>query len=828
MTNLPIYTILEEIERSLSRSSQLIIEAPPGAGKSTIVPYTLLNASFIKGRILMLEPRRLAAKSIANRIASLVDEPLGKRVGYQIKGEHHFSKETKLLIITEGILTRMLLDDPELSGVSLVIFDEFHERNIHSDFALALLLESQEVLRDDLKLIVMSATLNLRSLQKILPNAKSVQSMGREYEIVYHYLPSAYPMPSELSISRLIVEVVQHALKEEKGSILIFLAGAKEIKETLVGLGELESRDIIVAPLYGGLDKKEQEAAIAPAPKGKRKIVLATNIAQTSLTIEGIRIVIDSGLERVMVFNPDSGMGQLRKQFISQDSASQRAGRAGRMSAGSCYRLWHKGRLLQESKVPEIVQSDLCSFTYDLLAWGSKDPNTLSWIDPPPKKAWNHGISLLQKLSLVDEKLALYPSKIPLMRLGLHPRLCAMLWYAKENTHLKEAILLATFLSERHTIKSKKSALRVDSYIEEMRETLIASHNVKRTPWYATYRSLCKRLDYHDSDVALDSKIVGTLLLVAYPDRVAQRREGQQNSFLLSSAKGGRLVQREAFLEAEYLVVVDLHEKKEQVDLFLAQSVTRQQIYETLGHLICDDKIVEIVNHKISARSLEKIGAIVLKEERLANISVDQYENLFLDYIKINGLSVLHWSKSTLQWRQRVLFYASYYSDSNIVDISDEALLASLDRWLLPFLSGCRTVDDLNSLDVKSMLQSMIDYETQKSIDEKVPKSFLAPTGSSIPINYESLEHPRVDVRVQELYGLDVTPSIADKRIALTLHLLSPAHREIAITNNIVRFWNEGYSDMKKELKGRYPKYFWPDDPHYAQATNRSKKFMKD
>lgn len=832
--NLPINDVIGDIRSVLSSCNRLILQAPPGAGKTTSVPLALLDEPWLAGKqIIMLEPRRIAARSAASRMAQILGEKVGMRVGYQIRSEKKLSSDTKILIVTEGILTRMLQRDPSLENIALIIFDEFHERHLHSDVSLAFSLQSQEVLRDDLKIMVMSATLDTDSLQTLLNHPPLITSEGRSYPITIEYLAPNLPNIEPKKVVSILTALIQNIIHRDEGSILVFLPGTREIKSLEGSLKELcKDMEIDIAPLYGELSKEAQQYAIAPSQK--RKIVLATNIAETSLTIEGISIVVDSGLEKVLTFDPRSGMERLVTQRISRASAEQRSGRAGRLSAGKCYRLWSatSHHNLSAHKEPEICLCDLTPLALELALWGDTE---LSWITPPPSKALERGTSLLQMLGAIDTKGSITPHGKEMMGLGIHPRLAHMILVGRLRGYESEAILLAALLNERDLFA------RSSERTSDMRERfwrLCDAFNGKVLPTMmaenaqfilVTAKDLSKRLN---SSLRLSadfpSEMIALLLSLAYPDRIARLRTSKGDKYLLSNGKEVRLWQEDDLIGEEWLIVTQSGGESTTGQIYQCAPLHIDVLERYLPELFSTEETItwNADTGRVEAREVTRLGAILIESHPLANPDSVQVKRTLLEGIRTKGLDALPWSASSMALRHRLQTLHYHSPEHSFGDFSDEALLSSLDTWLLPHLTAQSSLRECESLDLCAILTSQLTWEETQRLNTLLPTHFSAPSGTAVALDYSNPESVVLAVRIQEVFGLVSHPSVFDGKIALLVHLLSPARRPIQVTRDLVGFWNGSYTDVKKELKGRYPKHYWPDDPRNAEATNRTKKYM--
>lgn len=854
MSELPIYTTLPAIKAKLSAHNNLILQAPPGAGKTTVVPLALLDADWLQGRrIIMLEPRRLAARSAAARMADLLGEPVGKTVGYQIRAERKSSAATRILVVTEGILTRLLQSDPELAGTGLVIFDEFHERNLQGDLALALCLQSQEVLREDLKLLVMSATLDTQSLTALLEDAPLVSSEGRSFPVDLHYLSAKECSDDIRQLPALAARNIVQWIESEEGSLLAFLPGAGEIRklESLLRAQFAGRNEILIAPLYGNLSKQEQDSAIAPAPAGKRKIVLATNVAETSLTIEGIRMVVDSGLMRESRFDPNTGMNRLITTRISQASATQRAGRAGRLCAGLCLRLWNESRQreLASKNTPEVLLSDLAPLVLELAKWGATDMEELRWLDLPPPGPVAQAQELLQQLGALENDLRITEHGKAILALGTHPRLAHMMLNSAAFGLEREACLLAALLSERDIFKGEqrwdrdvqkrlavllgqaRAGFADRGAIERIRQQ--AANWQKQLP--ASVRKPEKAAVRENSALAQDHQdSCGLLLGLAYPDRIAKNRHDRERRFLLANGRGAHFSHDDELALQDYIVVADLDGQGRDARIQLAGRISEAALREFFADNIHKRDSVrwDSANGRALASTQLHLGRLILEEKPAKNIPPELLSRALLDAIRQLGINTLPWSKEAESLIQRVRFLKSQQTEFSdlldqvaLPDWEPQVLLDTLEAWLLPHLAGFSKLDQLKQLDLKSILLTQLEWSTQQSLDELAPSHIEVPSGSRIAIQYAE-SPPVLPVRLQEMFGLRETPAIMKGRFPLMIHLLSPARRPVQVTRDLASFWENTYQEVKKELRIKYQKHFWPDDPRTAQATSKTKKRM--
>ena len=832
MKTLPITPLIPEIREKLQQHNRVVLQAPPGAGKTTALPLALLNEPWLQGKkILMLEPRRLAVRTSAARMATLLGETVGHRIGYQIKMDSMQCRETQILIVTEGILTRKLQQDPSLESVGLIIFDEFHERSIHADLSLALALESQSILRDDLRLLVMSATLHTSAISALLGNAPLIESQGRAFPVERHYLEKNTPEPSRKEIPAYIHKLLMKILSEACGNILVFLPGIREIQAVETLLETTKPKDLFIAPLYGNLSKEAQESAIEVPPEGSRKVVLATNIAQTSLTIEGICIVIDSGLQNVSVFNPFSGMDRLESRFISKDAATQRAGRAGRLSAGKAYHLWHKSKILLAHDIPEILLTDLTPMVLELAYWGSEAITDLSWIDTPPPAAVTHARQLLVQLGALHTNGTITAHGKAMCTFGLHPRLAHMMLEAQRLDLSYEASLLAVLLTEKDIYLNQPKLADMGERVKILHNSaqkVLPSSPLVNVKQCHTLLAHAKRLETNQKR-EIKMAYLGLLLAFAYPDRIASLRERNSGNYLLANGKGAILHRDDTLYESPYLVVCDLNANSTHATIYKASALTQDQIERELD-LETHQKVTwNRAAQRVEVRKRECLGALVIKEKQLdpdSNAALtEEVQRVLLEALKRVGLSALPWSKKALQLRERVLFLRLHQSD--FPDFSDAFLLENMKVWLSPYLTGITSLKACQNLNLYAILNGLLSFEQTKRLDRLAPATLKVASGSNITIDYNNPEQPILAVRLQEMFGTSTTPTLLDGKIPLMLHLLSPASRPIQVTQDLESFWKNTYDEVKKELRGKYKKHYWPDNPLEAQATTRTKRQMQ-
>ncbi|TFH91054.1 ATP-dependent helicase HrpB [Vibrio ouci] len=813
MSQLPIQGVMPELLSGVRESSQLILKAAPGAGKSTYFPLQLLLENVVDGKIIMLEPRRLAARNIARYLASQLGENVGERIGYRVRGENKTSARTQLEVVTEGVLTRMIQSDPELSGVDLVIFDEFHERSIHADTALAFCLEIQEALRDDLKLVVMSATLDQHALAKLLPEAVFIESHGRSYPVEYRYINAK----ANERLEDLMAKQITSLMNSENGSLLAFLPGVAAIKRVEDRLQTLPA-DIQVCPLYGQLDFAQQQAAIQPATDGQRKVVLATNIAETSLTIEGIRLVVDSGLERVAKFDLKSGVTRLEQVRIAQSSAEQRAGRAGRIEAGICVRLYSEGQLNQQPYVPqaEIVHSDLSNLVLELAQWGAQNPDDLCWLDTPPAAAVNQAKSLLLQLGLIDSKGQLTEAGVLAGELGLEPRTSAML--ANAGGELNTALAISALLEEpeRNTLDFMHSVHRLKS----------AKHSKQKLVTQRA-KTLAAKMKHRFELSQINESQVACLLAMAFPDRVAQARRNQLGRFILANGHGAQLQDTERLAASEYLVAIDL--MRSQSDSSMIYSALELDIVQLQSQ--CPDLFIAIDSvdwdekkGRLVAERQTKLGRLVIDSKALPEPSSEKMTEALLTFIQRKGLSVLNWTPASQELLERLRCGQEWLPEQSWPELDEASFLANLDAWLAPYLNGINSVKALAKVDLEAALLAYLGWPLNQDIEQWLPTHYQVPTGSKKKIRYQQGHEPVLSVRMQEVFGEQASPEIAQGRKRLVLELLSPAQRPLQVTQDLASFWAGAYKEVQKEMKGRYPKHVWPDNPATHVATTKTKR----
>jgi ATP-dependent helicase HrpB len=810
-----------------------VLQAPPGAGKTTRVPLALLAEAWLDGRIVMLEPRRLAARAAARYMAGQLGEEAGGTIGYRVRQDTRVSARTRIEVVTEGVLTRMLQTDPTLDGVSVLIFDEFHERSVHADLGLALALHTRALVRPDLRVLVMSATLDGEGVARLLDDAPILTSEFRQHEVVTRYVPPAPGARVEDAVAR----VVARAVAEEDGDILVFLPGAAEIARVDERLREaaLPPR-VDVLPLSGQLTAEAQDRALAPAPAGRRRIVLATAVAETSLTIEGVRVVVDSGLMRVPRFSPRTGLVRLETLPVTKASADQRRGRAGRTGPGVCYRLYAEHDYLgrPDQGVPELLQTDLAAVVLELALRGVTDPLELRWLDAPPAAAVAHAGELLASLGAVDGEGGITQHGRAMAELPVHPRLAHMLLAGAALGMARLACELAALLGERDIVRADAAvresdiALRIDALRAAGVPRAMRGHAIERGGLQrarAEAQRLLRSLPQARRDPAGVSadEDAGVLLAHAYPDRVARRRDDGRGRFLLSNGRGAVLPEHDALAGEEFIVVADLEGGGRDSRVYLAAALERAALEAHLGERIERVRTVAWNDDTGALRATEtaQLGAVIVRARDAGEIPDDEATAALLDAIRRRGLAFLPWSDAAERTRARLAFL--HHHDPTWPAVSDGALLDELDAWLAPRLGGVRSRATLGRLDLSDALLARLDWRQRARFDELAPTHIDVPSGSRIAIRYDDAASPVLAVRLQEIFGWQDTPRILGGRVGLTLHLLSPAQRPVQVTRDLASFWREGYFDVRRVLRGRYPKHYWPDDPLAAVPTRRAR-----
>lgn len=837
MTSLPIDALLPQLTQALQQHNRCVLQAAPGAGKTTRVPAALLDAEWLgEQKILMLEPRRIATRSAAQFMARERNEKAGQTVGYRSRLDSKISAATRIEVVTEGILTRMIQSDPALEGIGCVIFDEFHERNLQADLGLALLLQSQELLREELKILVMSATLEQQAIVKLLgDNTPVISSEGRSFPVSTYYQGGS---PTPFDAAR-VASVIEQALENDDASLLCFLPGTGEIHRTQQALNQRQlPANVELIPLYGGLSAQQQDRAISASSDGQRKVVLTTAIAETSLTIDGISTVVDAGLMRLPRFNPRSGMTRLETQVVSAASAEQRRGRAGRLRPGSCYRLWSKERqqLLIEQSPAEILHADLAPLVLELAQWGSQ-ADELCWLDPPPQAHLDQAKQLLQQLGAIDAHAVLTQQGKQLLKLGAHPRLASMMLHAKRLGQGQLGCLLAALLSERDPLSSRSQGANIQQRLLYLSITSNRHDpTIKRVLQSAD--RWCQQLSIRKTKTldSIDIDQTGILLAMAFPDRIGQRRSARtkpdtSNSchYQLSNGKGAELRNTDKLADAKYLVCAELDGHTRNARIFLAAPVTLEQLHQHFAERLQHRDNVGWDNKTGSVRGHREcwLGRLCLERHPLSQLTEQQCIDGLLDGIAQQGLGCLPWNTASRTLQQQVELIRQFDSRSDWPCLSDKALLGSLSGWLPPYLNGLKRLNQLKQLDLHQILTTMLSWDQQQQLTRQLPTHIKVPSGSNIRIDYTNPQQPVLAVRLQELFGWQQSPSLIDGKLPLTLHLLSPAQRPIQVTQDLASFWDNTYTEVCKDLKGRYPKHYWPENPREAVATRGTKKWME-
>ena len=845
LPELPILDALPTLQAALAEHRIAVLAAPPGAGKSTVVPLALLEAGWLgAGRIVMLEPRRVAARAVAERMAHTLGETSGATVGYRTRTDTRIGRGTRIEVVTEGVLTRMLQRDPALEATGCVIFDEFHERSLQADLGLALALDAQTQLREELRILIMSATLDAASLSRVLGDAPVVRSPGRVFAVQTIHLP-APPGRQDERLDRRMVPVIGRALADHEGDLLAFLPGAGEIRRTAEALSGLRGADALrIRPLYGELAAAEQDAALRAEPDGRRKVVLATNVAETSLTIEGVRIVVDGGYERRPAFDPVSGMSRLQLRRISQSSADQRRGRAGRTAAGVCYRLWSESAhaSLAAHSPPEILEADLASLALELACWGTTDADALNWIDPPPAAPLAQARELLVRLEAIDAEGRATRLGVRMAALGLHPRLAHMVLRAVPMGVTRVAAELAALLSERDALRAQP-----DRRDPDLRLRLELLHGAAPPGGTDLDRGALQRARQsagrimrqlaRDTEVGADAADVpaaeasgavdeqdaaGLLLAFAYPDRIGLAREPGSGRYRLANGRGAMLAAPSAIARSPLIVAaaLDLGAREARIDLAAPLSAALVEQHFAPWIDACDVVEWEPRAETVLARRQRRLGELLLEDAPLTVPDSDAIQAAMLRGLRMLGLAALPWTPALEQWRARVMFLRELEPDGGWPDVSDAALLAMLESWLGQWLNGAMRRADLARVDLRGALHALLDWRASRRLDELAPAQLTVPSGSRIAVDYTS-GVPSLSVRLQEVFGLMDTPRIASGRVPVTMELLSPARRPVQVTRDLASFWARGYAEVRKDLRGRYPKHYWPEDPRQATPTRR-------
>jgi len=835
-SGLPIDSALAPLRAALDAHRSAVLQAPPGAGKSTVVPLVLAQEAWARGRrLVVLEPRRLAARAVAARMAHTLSEPLGRTVGYRMRLDTKVSRDTRIEVVTEGVLARLLQADPALQGVALVIFDEFHERSLQADLSLALALDARAQLNRELRVLVMSATLDGAAVAQLLGDAPVISAPGRAFAVTTRYLPAGPPLlpagpgaHAAETPERRMARLILRALREEAGDVLAFLPGAREIRRVQ---GLLEGADaaagVTVLPLFGDLAAAEQDAALEPASGGARKVVLATNIAETSLTIPGIRVVVDSGLVRRARFDPATGMGRLQTQRISRASAAQRQGRAGRTAPGVCYRAWGEGAhdALVAFTPPEILEADLTPLALELAVWGTQ-ASELKWLDPPPAAQLSSARDLLARLGALDAHGGISAHGRAMAELALHPRLAHMLLAARDLDLVPLAAQLAALLSERDLLRG---ALARDADIRTRLEMLSGEDargadrgTLERARRAA--RSLARELQPgREARGVPDPGRAGLLLALAYPDRIARRRAGSPGRYVLASGRGAAFAEAQGLARQEFIVAADLEDAGRDARILLAAALSREDLE---SHFAARLKRTESIawsprEQAVVARLSVCLDQLVLEEQPLTEVPPERTRAAMLQGVRALGLAALPWDRDCEDLRARVAFVrASAGTEAaDWPDLSDAALLEQLEAWLGPWLEGSTRREHLARVPLKDALRGRLSFAQQRALDAWAPTHLTMPAGSHVRVDYSDPLAPAVAVRLQEVFGLTDSPRLGRGAVPVTLRLLSPAQRPLQVTRDLASFWRGAYAQVRKDLRGRYPKHYWPEDPATAQPT---------
>lgn len=812
--DLPVTDIINEVKSHLKNQNTLIVNAPPGAGKSTLLPLTLLEESWLSGKkIIMLEPRRLAAKTIAMRMADLWGDKVGETIGYRVRFENRVSATTRIEVVTEGILTRMLHTDNALEGVGLVIFDEFHERSIHADVAMALCREAQQILRPDLRIMVMSATLNMPQLTSLLKAPVAV-SEGRQFPVEVFYVGGQ----DEFLLPEVTARVIIKATKEHEGDVLVFLPGEGEIRKC-AELLKRDLKDFAIHPLYGMLPQGEQYLAIVPNKFGKRKVVLATSIAETSLTIEGIKIVVDTGFGRVSRFDPKSGLSRLETVQISKDSADQRAGRAGRLSPGVCYRMWTSAthQRLAEHRTPEIMEADLAALVLDLAQWGITNIEQLTWLSPPPKASVTQALETLTNLNAIENGRITEHGK-QLHQLACHPRIAHMLLKAKDDNAVALAADIAAILEERDPLPKDLGIdinLRIEALRRARQNNSLGNKFTRIEKVAESYRRL---LNAEPDNGVVDVFETGLLLAYAYPERIAFARPGNNAQFQLANGKYATAGHRDDLAHEPWLAVAHMDTRDGLGKIFMASPLNPKDLLP----MVKEKQIITWDTRRgglIATKDL-RIGSIVLQSKPLPNPDESYLQEAISNAIKTGGEQLLNFDEKMQQLQNRILSLRKWNPNEGWPDVSTTTLLLTNSEWLMPYLNNIKKPEELKKIDLHDALLNSLDWNLQQALNELTPTKINVPSGSAISVEYlPNGETPILSVRLQEVFGLADTPKINGGKISVVMHLLSPGFKPVQVTSDLRSFWNNTYFEVKKELQRRYPKHAWPDEPWEAKAV---------
>lgn len=820
----PVLEVLSDVKAALRDHPVVVLQATPGAGKSTVLPLHLMHEPWLSGqKMIMLEPRRLAARAVAHRMAYLLEEEPGNSVGYSVRFESKVGPNTRIQVVTEGVMNRMIQGDNTLENVGMIIFDEFHERSLQSDLALSLCRQIQEVVRPDLRILIMSATIDGGHFSERLNHAPVISSAGRQYPVTFHYDTA----DDGSNISVRIAAACRRAIRSYSGDILVFLPGSGEIKRTQLVLEE-EYPALLVLPLYGELSFEAQQRAIVPDKSGRRKIVMATSIAETSLTIEGISIVIDSGYSRVPRFNPRSGLTRLETVRVTKDSADQRAGRAGRLGPGACYRLWTEKthQFLLPARTPEIMDADLSTLMLELAHWGVKDVAELDWITPPPAGAVSQASVLLHQLGALHDNAITDRGKA-MVRLPTHPRLAHMLTKAEGDEKLLGlAIDCAALLEEKDPLPREYGAdlaIRIDALRAFRRRESFAGDRVTLERIERLANHWRRMLKVPVQSGRITHARVGMLMLDAYPDRVAQQAERQGSVYKLVNGRVARLLPNDPMVSEPWIVAVNLDAGAGEGKIFMAAAVDPADLVASS----VDEEVVRWDDHheRIVGIVEKRIGSLVIDRRQLKDISPEKRRQVLCDMIRSKGLRALGWSDTLANWQARVMSLRRWNGDESWPDVSDRRLLETLDEWLGPFLEGVSSRSELQRVDAGGALRAVLSWDRQQHLDTLAPPRIKVPSGSELSLKYSAEgEAPVLAVRLQEVFGWTDTPAVNDGKNPILLHLLSPGYRMVQATSDLRSFWGTGYTEVRKELRRRYPKHSWPDDPLTATPVRGVRK----
>ena len=822
LTVLPIIEIIPDLKKGLAEHNTLILQAAPGAGKSTYLPLQLLNEPWLAGKkIILLEPRRLAAKTVASRLAFQLNEEVGETVGYKIRFENKISKSTRLEILTEGILTRMLQEDGALENIGLVIFDEFHERSLHADLALALTREIQTILRPDLRILIMSATIDGEKLSSVLNNAPIITSKGRQHPIKFNYEGADEKIPLHLQMAR----VIKKAMNENSGDILAFFPGAGEIARTAEIL-EREKINAKIFPLFGDMPIHLQQEAILPAKNGERKIVLATSLAETSLTIEGVNIVVDCGFSRVPKFDTRSGLTRLETIRVTKDSADQRAGRAGRLGPGICYRLWTEGfnHHLVPHRSAEILDADLAPLVLELSNWGTEEINSLTWLSPPPAGTVMQAKELLEQLGALEKNKISIRGK-EMLRLPTHPRIAHLLIEGRKSKQHSLACDIAALLEERDPLPKEAGAdlvLRIEVLRKFRRKEFVNADKKRLERIERIAQQWRKLIGTEIENSNPNHEEVGKLIAAAYPERIGKMET--QGRFRLANGRMAKLEDGDSLINEKWLAISNLDGgTSKDGKIYIAAPLNPKDI----SYLASEKKTIEWDDKKgeLIAKIEKRVGEIILESKAIKNISDEEKIEILIDAVRKNGMELLDWKEEVTDWLARIECAKKWNESGNWPNVNRKYLLSNAMEWLAPYLSQVKRKEDFKKLDLLTILSSTLSYEQQHRLEKLVPEKIIVPSGSFIRIQYNADGNfPVLAVRLQELFGMLETPTVCDGKIKLMMHLLSPAYRPVQVTQDLMSFWQNTYPEVRKELRMRYPRHSWPEDPFTAIAIRGAKK----